>query len=363
MRALPRQLHPLDPRRLDRDALFGHAIRPLRRRGRADTRAEGRHPLWGPRRAPGAEHLHWPACARWCLAARAGSASSPRRRSRSAGCRPSAILGYLFPTWADGLAAMRDIAASEASPSVTRVSDPHETAFSFATRADPTPVDRLKSRPCRPSSSARAGIARRCACRSSATRAARPAWPRSARRPSASPSATALCIGSSPGELYDQEVRHALHPRLPARPRRTRRRLGDLGAMGELQTVYDNVMAAGHGAFRARRAGLPDVPSVPLLPRWRLPLLHVRDQPPGRRRRARDVWRGQAGDPAGVRRLGRDALPSPRRRHGARPVARGGHLEPRGGDAAGALRGFRPGGNLNPGKIVSRRATRAGPTG
>src|SRR3954464_187555 len=33
------------------------------------------------------------------------------------------ILGYLFPTWADGLAAMRDIAASEAEASVTRVSD------------------------------------------------------------------------------------------------------------------------------------------------------------------------------------------------------------------------------------------------
>ncbi|MEJ7714297.1 MAG: FAD-binding oxidoreductase [Thermoleophilaceae bacterium] len=33
------------------------------------------------------------------------------------------ILGYLFPTWGEGLAAMRDIAASEAAPSVTRVSD------------------------------------------------------------------------------------------------------------------------------------------------------------------------------------------------------------------------------------------------
>src|SRR3712207_5628988 len=33
------------------------------------------------------------------------------------------ILGYLFPTWEAGLAAMRDIAAGEAAPSVTRVSD------------------------------------------------------------------------------------------------------------------------------------------------------------------------------------------------------------------------------------------------
>ncbi len=44
------------------------------------------------------------------------------------------ILGYLFPTWSAGLAAMRDIAASEASPSITRVSDAAETQFSFATK-------------------------------------------------------------------------------------------------------------------------------------------------------------------------------------------------------------------------------------
>src|SRR5919204_859275 len=56
------------------------------------------------------------------------------------------ILGYLFPTWTAGLAAMRDIAASEASPSVTRVSDPAETAFSFAMRDAPTPLDRVKSK-------------------------------------------------------------------------------------------------------------------------------------------------------------------------------------------------------------------------
>src|SRR5690349_3736275 len=56
------------------------------------------------------------------------------------------ILGYLFPTWSDGLQAMQAIAASEASPSVTRVSDAYETAFSFATRKHPTPLDRIKSK-------------------------------------------------------------------------------------------------------------------------------------------------------------------------------------------------------------------------
>jgi alkyldihydroxyacetonephosphate synthase len=44
------------------------------------------------------------------------------------------ILGYLFPSWEAGLAAMHDISISDAHPSITRVSDANETAFSFATR-------------------------------------------------------------------------------------------------------------------------------------------------------------------------------------------------------------------------------------
>jgi alkyldihydroxyacetonephosphate synthase len=44
------------------------------------------------------------------------------------------ILGYLFPSWEASLAAMHDISTSDAHPSITRVSDEKETAFSFATR-------------------------------------------------------------------------------------------------------------------------------------------------------------------------------------------------------------------------------------
>src|SRR5512133_673795 len=44
------------------------------------------------------------------------------------------ILGYLFPSWEAGLAAMQEISTSDAHPSITRVSDANETAFSFATR-------------------------------------------------------------------------------------------------------------------------------------------------------------------------------------------------------------------------------------
>ncbi|WP_026877579.1 FAD-binding oxidoreductase [Jiangella gansuensis] len=42
------------------------------------------------------------------------------------------IVAYLFPTWAAGLAAMHDISESDASPTVTRVSDANETAFSLS---------------------------------------------------------------------------------------------------------------------------------------------------------------------------------------------------------------------------------------
>ena len=50
------------------------------------------------------------------------------------------ILGYLFPTWDAGLAAMQEISTSDAHPSVTRVSDGRETRFSFATRKKSSPL-------------------------------------------------------------------------------------------------------------------------------------------------------------------------------------------------------------------------------
>jgi alkyldihydroxyacetonephosphate synthase len=55
------------------------------------------------------------------------------------------ILGYLFPDWYGALTAMAEIARSEASPSVTRIADPHETQFSFATKKPGGLVDSLSS--------------------------------------------------------------------------------------------------------------------------------------------------------------------------------------------------------------------------
>jgi alkyldihydroxyacetonephosphate synthase len=50
------------------------------------------------------------------------------------------ILGYLFPSWEASLAAMHEISTSDAHPSITRVSDARETAFSFATRKKATRI-------------------------------------------------------------------------------------------------------------------------------------------------------------------------------------------------------------------------------
>ncbi|MGI8870943.1 MAG: FAD-binding oxidoreductase [Mycobacteriales bacterium] len=56
------------------------------------------------------------------------------------------FLGYLFPSWEQGLAAMQEIAGSDAAPSVTRVSDARETAFSFATSKESHGVPALVSK-------------------------------------------------------------------------------------------------------------------------------------------------------------------------------------------------------------------------
>jgi alkyldihydroxyacetonephosphate synthase len=53
------------------------------------------------------------------------------------------ILAYLFPTWEAGLKAMQAIAESDATPSVTRVSNEFETEMSFATSKESKGVSAL----------------------------------------------------------------------------------------------------------------------------------------------------------------------------------------------------------------------------
>jgi alkyldihydroxyacetonephosphate synthase len=167
------------------------------------------------------------------------------------------ILGYLFPTWPAGLAAMRDIAASEASPSVTRVSDAPETAFSFAMRDAPTPLDRVKSK-------ALQGFLRRKGWGLEAMCLGLIGYEGSAEHLSKQRKLSeriikrhgGLGIGSSPGRLYDQKKFDTPYIRDFLLDRGAPADVSETSApWSELHSVYENVMAAGHGAFH--RLGVP----------------------------------------------------------------------------------------------------------
>jgi alkyldihydroxyacetonephosphate synthase len=117
------------------------------------------------------------------------------------------ILGYLFPSWGDSLAAMRDIAASEAAPSVTRVADANETAFSFATKKGSSLLDTVQSTALKTFLKRAKGYALDQMCLGFIgyegperhVKQQRKAVGRIVSKHGG------LCIGSSPGELYDQK--------------------------------------------------------------------------------------------------------------------------------------------------------------
>ncbi|HST40261.1 MAG TPA: FAD-binding oxidoreductase, partial [Conexibacter sp.] len=162
------------------------------------------------------------------------------------------IIGYLFPTFAAGLAAMRDIAESECQVSVTRVSDAPETQFSFATRKAQSTGDTLQWKALTTYLRRRLGFQLEQMCLSfigyegseGHVAEQRKAVGKIVKRHGG------LTVGSGPGALYDQKkfdtpyIRDFLLDRgVPADVSET--------AMpwSRLTTVYDAVNAAGHGAF------------------------------------------------------------------------------------------------------------------
>jgi alkyldihydroxyacetonephosphate synthase len=148
---------------------------------------------------------------------------------------------------------MRDIAASEASPSVTRVSDPPETAFSFAMRDSPTLIDRVKSTALRlflkrkgwnPDSMCLSLIGYEGSAGHVARQ--RKLTERIVKRHGG------LGIGASPGELYDQKKFDTPYIRDFLLDRGAPADVSETSApWSVLPTLYDNVMRAGHDAFRA----------------------------------------------------------------------------------------------------------------
>jgi len=162
------------------------------------------------------------------------------------------ILGYLFPTWEASLAAMRDIAAGEASPSVTRVSDPAETQFSFATKKDPTVADRVKSKALMTFLRRRRGFDLEAMCLSFIGYEGSERHVRSQRRHVGRIVARhgGLCIGRGPGELYDQKKFDTPYIRDFLLDRGVLADVSETSApWSALGTVYDNVTARARGAF------------------------------------------------------------------------------------------------------------------
>jgi alkyldihydroxyacetonephosphate synthase len=162
------------------------------------------------------------------------------------------ILGYVFPTFAAGLAAMRAIAESECSVSVTRVSDAHETQFSFATRKRPTLLDKLQSRALREFLHRRRGYdVEQMALSFIGFEGSESHVARERKAVGRIVKAhNGLCIGSGPGALYDQKkfdtpyIRDFLLDRGVA---------GDVSETAmpwsRLSPVYDAVITAAVGAF------------------------------------------------------------------------------------------------------------------
>jgi alkyldihydroxyacetonephosphate synthase len=167
------------------------------------------------------------------------------------------ILGYLLPDWERGLEAMHAIAASEATPSVTRVSDAPETQFSFATRKAGSPVDRLKSRALQ-AVLKRRGIDPGRMCLAFVGYEGSAGHVKAQRKLVGAivKAHGGLCIGSGPGALYDQKKFDTPY---------IRDYLLDRGALGDvsetaapwsaLRGLYDEVTGAAARAIAEQGVG------------------------------------------------------------------------------------------------------------
>jgi alkyldihydroxyacetonephosphate synthase len=162
------------------------------------------------------------------------------------------ILGYLFPNWAESLAAMRDIAASEAAPSVTRVADANETAFSFATKKGGGRLDALQSKALKLFLERRKRYDVEDMCLGfigyegpeGHVKAQRKAVGRIVAKHGG------LCIGSSPGKLYDQKKFDTPYIRDYLLDRGVLADVSETAApWAELGLLHAAVTAAARGAF------------------------------------------------------------------------------------------------------------------
>jgi alkyldihydroxyacetonephosphate synthase len=163
------------------------------------------------------------------------------------------ILGYLFPDWPRALDAMRAISESDAAPSVTRVSDAAETAFSFATKKAPTALDRAKSKGLQlflERKSSFGDLGEMCLS-FIGFEGGKEHVARQRKLVGRIVSAHGgLSIGSSPGELYDQKKFDTPYIRDYLLERGALADVSETSApWSVLPELYDRVMAAARGAF------------------------------------------------------------------------------------------------------------------
>ena len=257
LRPLSRQLRALDAGRLDRHALLGYAVRSLRRCRRAHARAAGGHPVGHARRATGAEHVNRPERARDGAGQR-GSAGGDHRgddpRPPRAARAPDPRLFVPHLGGRPGRHArhrrQRGLAVGDAC-----VRRPRERVL-VRHRATPRRRSTASSRKALQAFLRRKGwdleamclsfigyegSANHVAAQRKLSRADRQAPRRAVHRP-------------EPGRaVRPEEVRHALHSRLPARPRGSGRRLGDLGAV---ERAADGLRQRDGGRSRRLRRSL-----------------------------------------------------------------------------------------------------------
>jgi alkyldihydroxyacetonephosphate synthase len=162
------------------------------------------------------------------------------------------ILGYFFPSWTAALQAMRDIAASDASPSVTRVSDPNETQFSLATKKAPNVLDHAKSAALKAYLTRRRGYDLDKACLSFiGYEGSKDHVDRQRRAVGRIVSGYGgVCVGRSPGELYDQKKFDTPYIRDFLLDRGVYADVSETAApWSALEPLYDSVVAEANKAF------------------------------------------------------------------------------------------------------------------
>ncbi|NAZ83711.1 FAD-binding protein [Kineococcus sp. R8] len=162
------------------------------------------------------------------------------------------IQAYFFPDYASGLEAMHDIAASDAYPSITRVSDENETQFTLATSKKSSAVGQLLSKGVSLYASKRKGMDPSKMCLSFIGFEGSSAHVRRSKSIVSDIVGKhgGFGVGAGPGTLYDQKKFDTPY---------IRDFILDRGAYGDvsetsspwttLKSLHDNVVAAANKAF------------------------------------------------------------------------------------------------------------------